>query len=626
MEIQPDKQNIDQTFSTTVYHIDFYQREYKWSQEPVQRLLDDVFYQFDETYAKHSDLEATKDNINARYPWYYLNTYVTNQVGGRVYVVDGQQRLTTLTLVLLKLLRLADSYGSKTHKWIENKIAGYSGTEHQFWMNHVRHLHVLGDLMDGKSPDEIDRSTGVTATNMVSNFRLIDQTMEARLTTKHRFETFTFFFLQRLVMINLAVDSDHVPMVFEVINDRGVRLNPHEILKGKLLGQIDKLELDKGKYNDLWETKVRRLNAYREDEIDNFFRYWLKAKFTENKKEGQRFDADYHREMFKGDIDGSLHLDHNASGVKTFLDGAFRYYTDLYLRLWEATRREKEGLRSVYCNALNDLESQFMLILAACEVDDAQETLKTEAVAAGLNRLFSLLQLQGAYDSNGFGRRLPAIAAELRGLPLDGIADLFDRHLREEIAEQRNEEVTEAFAYARFKPMSVDRLNKRFTRYFFARVELLLSEGMRQKMSCGLNDLVSLKGSVNGFHIEHILSFNNENRGLYDHDEERFVADRNRLGGVLLLKGKDNISSSNESFGSKLKTYASTLLWNETLREDTYKSNLDFKQFIQAKKVDLKPLKTFGPSELESRHRLLFELAALIWPGPDDSMPLGALQ
>lgn len=107
MEIQPDKQNLDQTFSTTVYFIDFYQRDYKWTEEPVRRLLDDIFYQFDETYQNHSDLEPNKENINARYPWYYLNTYVTNTVGGRVFVVDGQQRLTTLTLILLKLLTKA---------------------------------------------------------------------------------------------------------------------------------------------------------------------------------------------------------------------------------------------------------------------------------------------------------------------------------------------------------------------------------------------------------------------------------------------------------------------------------------------------------------------------------------
>src|ERR1700722_12117924 len=166
MEIQPDKQNIDQTFSTTVYFIDFYQRDYKWTAEPVLRLLDDVFYQFDEAYRRHADLEANKESINARYPWYYLNTYVTNTVSGRVFVVDGQQRLTTLTLILLKLFGKAKVLDSKTAGWLERKIAGYSGTEHEFWMNHVRHRQVLEGLMAGQDPTTIDTSTGVTARNM----------------------------------------------------------------------------------------------------------------------------------------------------------------------------------------------------------------------------------------------------------------------------------------------------------------------------------------------------------------------------------------------------------------------------------------------------------------------------
>ena len=54
MDISPDKQNIDKVFSNTQYYIDFYQREYKWTQEPVKRLLDDIFYKFNEVYQQNS--------------------------------------------------------------------------------------------------------------------------------------------------------------------------------------------------------------------------------------------------------------------------------------------------------------------------------------------------------------------------------------------------------------------------------------------------------------------------------------------------------------------------------------------------------------------------------------------
>jgi hypothetical protein len=206
VEIQPDKQNLDQTFSTTIYFIDFYQRDYKWTEEPVRRLLDDVFYQFDEAYTKHAALEANKENINARYPWYYLNTYVTNTVGGRVFVVDGQQRLTTLTLILLKLLTKGKELKSKTVSWLERKIAGYSGTEHEFWMNHVRHRRVLKGLMDGEATGSIPTNTGITAVNMIKNYQMISTELDARLRTPHQFDTFVHYFLFRLVLINLSVE------------------------------------------------------------------------------------------------------------------------------------------------------------------------------------------------------------------------------------------------------------------------------------------------------------------------------------------------------------------------------------------------------------------------------------
>lgn len=621
MEIQPDKQNLDQTFSTTVYFIDFYQRDYKWTEEPVKRLLDDVFYQFDETYAKFRNLEPNKENINARYPWYYLNTYVTNNVGGRVFVVDGQQRLTTLTLILLKLLSIGKDIKSKTAPWIERKIAGYSGTEHEFWMNHVQHLQVLEGLMNGDPAESIDTSSGITAVNMIKNYDVISKVLETKLVNQHIFETFVHYFLFRLVLINLSVDTSHVPMVFEVINDRGVRLKPYEILKGKLLGQIDKLELDSGNYNKQWESQVSLVNKFKEDEIDSFFRYLLKAKFADTRKSGQRFDGDYHREMFKSDMDHNLKLDHNPSEVKAFLKGPFRYYTALYAKIWAATQTESKEFEAVFYNFLNEQDNQFMLILSACTVDDPEEKEKIQAVSTGLDRLFSLLQLQGAHDSNQFTNRLFAISADIRERPAAEIPLVFQKHLIEELRERRGNPDLDAFNFSVFRSMSIDRLNTRFTRYFFARIERLLSEGMKLEMRHPLKNLVTLRGTVNGFHVEHILSRNKENLDLFGDDEDLFEQQRNRLGGILLLKGKDNISSNNESYTKKLQSYANTLLWNETLRADTYKSKLDFSGFRTSTGLNFRPLDKFGPNELEERHKLIFELCKLIWPDAGQVLP-----
>jgi uncharacterized protein with ParB-like and HNH nuclease domain len=216
MDITPDKQNIDGVFPNTAYYIDFYQRDYRWTDEPVKRLLDDIFHNFNEIYDTASDLDPCKETIT-RYPWYYLNTYVTNVVEGSVYLVDGQQRLTTLSLILIKLLHLARNYGSKLSEWINRKIAGHSGYEQQFWINHVNHSAVQQALFDGADTKTIDTSSGITAQNLVKNYEIISTLLDRELNDLRRFDTFVFYFLCRLVMINLTVEQTDVPSMLILI-------------------------------------------------------------------------------------------------------------------------------------------------------------------------------------------------------------------------------------------------------------------------------------------------------------------------------------------------------------------------------------------------------------------------
>lgn len=612
MDISPDKQNIDRVFSNTSFYIDFYQRDYRWTDEPVKRLLDDIFYKFREQYARSNELDPSKETISARYPWYYLNTYVTNVVNGRVYVVDGQQRLTTLSLMLIKLCHLAKRYDSKLEGWIRSKIAGQSGFDQEFWMNHVGHKAVQQALFDGVEAKSIDTSSGITAQNMVKNYETISNWFDKELSDKHRFETFVFYFLHRLVLINLAVEQTDVSMVFEVINDRGVRLLPYEILKGKLLGQIDKIELDKGNYNDLWESRAAVINAFKEDELDSFFRFYLKAKFAKTRKEGQRFDGDYHREMFAPDMDARLSLLHNPSKVKTFLHGDFTYYSNLYTKLRHAYGKDQDQFREAYYNYLLDLDAPFLLVLSACTLNDPNEDEKIKILSREIDRYFCLLQLQNAYDSNEFADSLFRISEAIRVQSVDAFRPSFDAQLTAMIAARRNVQYAEPLSYAAFKQTGIN-LNTRFKRYFFARVDEFLAKNMNLNPKHPIEDLVTKTGVKTGFHVEHILSWNDENRALFGNDEERFEQERNRLGGILLLKGKDNISSNNEPYGKKLESYANTLYWNETLRDDSYKSKLDMKELRDRYHLALAPLDRFGPEELEARHRLLFEITKIVW-------------
>ena len=611
MDVAPEKQNTNQVFSNTQYLIDFYQRDYRWAEQEVKRLLDDIFYRFNGAYSSLKELDATRENIVARYPWYYLNTYVTNAVDGNVYVVDGQQRLTTLSLILIKLYHMAQSLESNLSKWIDAKIAGHSGHDYHFWITHAAEVSVQRALYDGEEPELTD-SSSLTARNMVKNYKTISDWLDTELKDKHVFESFVFFFLERLVLIDLSVGPTDVPMLFESINDRGMSLRPHEILKGKLLGQIDKRELDEDGYYALWESRAKNINSYGEDQIDEFFRFYLKAKFANTRREGRRFDGTYHREMFVDDMDKKLRLSHSPPNVKAFLREEFSYFTDLYVRLLSGYHVSKPPLEHLYYNSLLDIDAPFHLILAACAANDPDENEKIRQIAYEIDRYFALLQLQNAYDSNDFQDSIFAIAESIRERPVDSIRPTFDQQLRTALAARRSADVDEPLSYTAFRQTGIN-LGARFKRYFFARIDEFLAHQMNLGPKHPIEHLVTRTGAKTGFHVEHILSMNEENLTLFGDDEERFDEERNRLGGILLLKGKDNISSGNETFKQKLKTYANTLYWNETLREDTYKSKLDMNEFKSKHGLELRPLDRFGPDELESRHRLLFDLTKIIW-------------
>ena len=266
---------------------------------------------------------------------------------------------------------------------------------------------------------------------------------------------------------------------------------------------------------------------------------------------------------------------------------------------------------SVFHTKLHQWDGVLLLGLAICQKNDRDEEKKIHQVAKELDRLFSLLRLQGAYDSNEFQEIIHRIADKIRDADIDSIRAIFDDELKRALEDKLSTRIDESLTYTLFKATG-DNLNPTFKRYFLARIEGFLAEHLQTRMRHSYRDLVTKTGSKNGFHIEHILSNNEENKSYFS-DEEIFWNERNRLGGLLLLKGKDNISSNNESYQQKLDTYASTLLWNESLRQDFYKSKLDCKTLKQKFDLhDLKAIDRFDAEALENRHQLLFKIAKII--------------
>lgn len=613
MAISPIPQNIEQVFSTTTYHIDFYQRQYKWLKDPVERLLDDVFYKFNQDYDLIGEsLDA--ENVANRIGWYYLNTYVTNTINGKVFLVDGQQRLTTITLILIQLYQQSIQNNSDLSEWVKSKIFGIVGPKKIFWLNHEGHIPTMEALLRGDSFESISIKTGVTSRNMVENSKYIKNWLDKELITAHKLDTFIYYFLRRLDLVKLEVSQAEVPMVFEVINDRGVRLKPYEILKGKLLGQIDKDELKELDLNKKWDEQIDKINSISEDNIDVFFEYFLRAKIVSSRGTAIKYDRkDYHRAILNEEANERFNLNRNPQQIKLFLQQEFIYFTDLYYKIWSLTRSLHTGKEAVFFNDLNDLNTQYLILLSAIKYDDPEEDLKIELISKEFDRLFVLLQLQRSYDSNRITDVVYHLAVELREKPADKIKPVFEKHIMHQLSIAKATSITDIFNYMYFKEVGYNDLSTRFSRYFFSRIDYFICQNTKAEMQQTFHNLIRNTGYVNGYHIEHILAHNDENLKAFNNDEETFERERNRLGGLLLLRGNANISSSNELYSEKLKTYVQTLYWNATLHPDTYHSNLDLKSLMQRYELPLRAMPTFGPEELEERHKLLAQIIQIIW-------------
>src|SRR5690606_15869028 len=87
---------VRELFTGRKYGLDYYQREYTWTEANVAELLNDLTSSFLREYEPTDERQSV-----AAYRPYFLGPIVTSLVGGTRFLVDGLQRLTTLPLLPL---------------------------------------------------------------------------------------------------------------------------------------------------------------------------------------------------------------------------------------------------------------------------------------------------------------------------------------------------------------------------------------------------------------------------------------------------------------------------------------------------------------------------------------------
>ena len=219
------------------YEVPIYQRNYAWGQDEISTLIQDVY----DAYSK--DTKTI----------YFIGTLVSFHKGESIFeVIDGQQRLTTINLVL-NALEIP----------IKNKLTYRARQKSNNSIQSIPDFHI-------EEKDE----------GIVNGFKYAQGAIKEIIPEDFK-DKFKDYFQNSVHLIHYQVPKDiDLNHYFEIMNSRGEQLEKHEIVKARL---IEKLSVEeRASFNILWENcsemGVYIQQKYREKDI--FGKYHCEFKIS----------------------------------------------------------------------------------------------------------------------------------------------------------------------------------------------------------------------------------------------------------------------------------------------------------------------------------------------------------
>lgn len=583
------------------YTIDFYQREYAWQERQVRELIDDLTGKFldfwDEGHARH-EVEI--------YGHYFLGSVVISHKRNLKFIVDGQQRLTTLTLLLIYLVHLQADREEKVD--VRKLVYSEKFGRKSFNLDVPDRLDVMEKLLAGEEPDVEGASESVV--NIAGRYaNVADHFPEEVMGSALPY--FVDWLLENVHLVEIEAYSDEdAYTIFETMNDRGLSLSLPEMLKGYVLANVSHEE-DQRAINALWKQHMNSLKEVGEEEDVDFFKNWLRARHADTIRPGkkgaenkdyERIGSEFHR--WVRDQRERIGLTDSDSFVR-FVKRELDFYAKQTLAIRRAATNLTEGLESIRYNEERGLTLQTQALLAALDPDDSPDTVKQKLklVADFLDiwiarRVWCFRTI--SYSSVRY-TLFVFFTKPLRGMSVPELSSYLQQQL---------EDQAESFAA---KPrLRLHQQNYRQVRHVLARITHWVDD------ECGFptnfEDLIS-RGRARPYEIEHIWANHHERFKDEFPQLGEFETQRNRLGGLVLLQRGLNQSLNDAPYEDKRDAYVSQgqNLLARSLHPLAYDNNPALKQFMRRTGLDFKPYDSFGPEEQAQRQELYVRLAEWVW-------------
>ena len=361
------------------YALDFYQREYQWGEDNIEELYND----FENSFTGFYDSTHSRKQV-ANYPHYYLGTIITVTEGAIKSIVDGQQRLTTLTLLLVhlhhKLKEFPDSDEQRAD--IQRLIFSVRHGEKSFNIDVPERNECMQALYETGQFDATEYPD-LSVQNLVNRYADIREQYPEQL-NGNVLPYFVDWLIDGVDLVEIEASSDDAAFtIFETMNDRGVNLSHSDMLKGYLLGNINGDGIDteyslKTNSNRLWRERIFQLKDKGKDKESDFFKDWLRAQYAETMRESKRGSKNrdfenidkFHRWI--RDERKRIGL-MNSGDYFDFVMTKFNHFSVCYLEMLKAAEVYSKEQEYIYYNANNNFTFQYALMLAPLKVSDDKD-------------------------------------------------------------------------------------------------------------------------------------------------------------------------------------------------------------------------------------------------------------
>lgn len=316
------------------FFIPSYQRPYAWGNEEAETLFDTLYQSF---------------KINEK--MYFLGSIVLikNIQQPRADVVDGQQRLTTLSILYACLMELITDEDAKQDlaialKQRASRINGESAIyrlhlrerDRSFFEKYISNAKVQ-DLL---SNNQCNSFREESQQNIYSNCVILMNKIREKLKNQNELIAFCEFLNCTCYMIVVSVgDRDSAFRIFSLLNSTGLDLLPTDIIKADIIGNIT--ETDKEEYARKWEDMENQVSR---NGFNDLFGH-IRMIYVKKKAEKSLLDE------FKNNV-----LSQQAD-AKKFIEEILEPYADIYCALKKNWRLNPISADKNYLMWLNKVDN-----------------------------------------------------------------------------------------------------------------------------------------------------------------------------------------------------------------------------------------------------------------------------